>query len=503
MNSRIILAMNSKYLNEIFQYNPTKNFIEDFKNNIFITYSKFNKLSVLVEKIFKANGIKEGHTIVVSCSNSWMFVVFFFVSIRMKISILPLTKDLTKVKILQLKKLINLEFLVSDYDFTFSSKESKSFFFLYKLNKQDKSILFLNKFSFEYIFETSENLSEKKITNIDFNKDFLIVNTSGTTGESKLIFHSLKNIVGAAQSFINFHNLESNLRLLQVFSMTYMAGILNSIFISFLSRGTLVLYDEFNALSPLYFWKNVIDSKSNTIWLAPTMLKAILKLDRNQEINDYKHKIKLFVATSYLDNKVALSFLKKYFIKPVQTYGLSELLFVSSNTLNNIKNSAGLPIDGVKIRISEENEILVKSNFTMKAQIDKRNKKKPNNTWFSTGDIGFLDEKGHLAITGRKKDIIIKGGLNIPVKEIENLVKGTRIITEAVVVGITDKFYGEKVCLFYTTKDKKKVSVDRINNLLLKKLPQKFKPDIHVHIEKFSYTLSGKIKKSELTKKYL
>ena len=267
-----------------------------------------------------------------------MFVVFFFVSIRMKISILPLTKDLTKEKILQLKKLINLEFLISDYDFSFSSKESKNFFFLYKLNKQDKSIFFLNKFSSEYIFETSENLTEKRITNIDFNKDFLIVNTSGTTGESKPIFHSLKNILGAAQSFINFHNLECNLRLLQVFSMTYMAGILNSIFISFLSRGTLILYDEFNALSPLYFWKNVIDSKSNTIWLAPTMLKAILKLDRNQEINDYKHKIKLFVATSYLDNKVALSFLKKYFINPVQTYGLSELLFVSSNTLNNVKN---------------------------------------------------------------------------------------------------------------------------------------------------------------------
>ena len=44
----------------------------------------------------------------------------------MKISILPLAKDLTKAKILQLKKLINLEFLVSDYDFTFSSKESKN-----------------------------------------------------------------------------------------------------------------------------------------------------------------------------------------------------------------------------------------------------------------------------------------------------------------------------------------------------------------------------------------
>ena len=129
MNLRIILEMNSKYLNEIFQYDATKNFIEDFKNNIFITYSKFNKISVLVEKIFKANGIKEGHTIVVSCSNSWMFVVFFFVSIRMKISILPLTKDLTKEKILQLKKLINLEFLISDYDFSFSSKESKNFFF--------------------------------------------------------------------------------------------------------------------------------------------------------------------------------------------------------------------------------------------------------------------------------------------------------------------------------------------------------------------------------------
>ena len=61
----------------------------------------------------------------------------------------------------------------------------------------------------------------------------------------------------------------------------------------------------------------------------------------------------------------------------------------------------------------------------------------------------------------------------------------------------------KKYVYFIQLKIKKKVSEDRINNLLLKKLPQKFKPDIHVHIEKFSYTLSGKIKKSELTKKYL
>ena len=61
----------------------------------------------------------------------------------------------------------------------------------------------------------------------------------------------------------------------------------------------------------------------------------------------------------------------------------------------------------------------------------------------------------------------------------------------------------EKKYVYFIQLKIKKVSVNRINNLLLKKLPQKFKPDIHVHIEKFSYTLSGKIKKGELTKKYL
>ena len=73
--------------------------------------------------------------------------------------------------------------------------------------------------------------------------------------------------------------------------------------------------------------------------------------------------------------------------------------------------------------------------------------------WLCTGDIGLLDEKGHLFISGRTKDIIIRGGENISAIEIENVVKELEYIDQARALAQKDPLMGEEVCLNVSLRD--------------------------------------------------
>ena len=69
--------------------------------------------------------------------------------------------------------------------------------------------------------------------------------------------------------------------------------------------------------------------------------------------------------------------------------------------------------------------------------------------WLRTGDLGFMDECGYLSITGRTKEMIIRGGENIYPKEIENHMLKNPLISEVAVVGVPDKILGEIVVCFF------------------------------------------------------
>ena len=127
-------------------------------------------------------------------------------------------------------------------------------------------------------------------------------------------------------------------------------------------------------------------------------------------------------------------------------YGLSETSpVISVNTRENVKMGAvGQPLPGIEVRIAEDGEILSKGPNIMKGYwgMEKETAEVIDaEGWFHTGDIGEVDSEGFLRITDRKKELIINAyGKNVAPAPIENTLKGSRFIGQAVVIGDRRKF---------------------------------------------------------------
>lgn len=119
--------------------------------------------------------------------------------------------------------------------------------------------------------------------------------------------------------------------------------------------------------------------------------------------------------------------------------------------------------------------------------------------WFMTGDLGWMDEAGYLRITGRKKDVIIRGGHNIFPANIENLTLRHAAVDKAAVIPVADERLGEKVCLAVSFKSGQSVEADALLDHLDTAGLSKFDmPEYLVTMDQLPLGPSGKIMKRDL-----
>jgi len=122
--------------------------------------------------------------------------------------------------------------------------------------------------------------------------------------------------------------------------------------------------------------------------------------------------------------------------------------------------------------------------------------------WFLTGDIGWVDEAGFLRITGRKKDVIIRGGHNIYPAKIEDLAMRHPLLERAAVVPVADERLGEKVCLAVVTRGREDLGAEAmLAHLDAVGLSRFDMPEYFLRLDAMPLTSSGKILKRELVAK--
>jgi fatty-acyl-CoA synthase len=160
---------------------------------------------------------------------------------------------------------------------------------------------------------------------------------------------------------------------------------------------------------------------------------------------------------------------------------------------------AGAPALGVRIAIDDDGEVLTQSNHNLDAywrQPDATAQVQAGN-WFHTGDGGSIDKAGYLAISDRKKDVIITGGENVSSIEVEDVLMSHEAVKEVAVIGIPDEKWGELVTALVVT-DGTDVTADELiahcrKDLAGYKLPKRID-----FVDALPRTATGKLQKFKL-----
>ncbi len=122
--------------------------------------------------------------------------------------------------------------------------------------------------------------------------------------------------------------------------------------------------------------------------------------------------------------------------------------------------------------------------------------------WFDSGDLAYMDEDGYIRIDGRTKDIVIRGGENVPVVEIEGILYRHPDVADAAIVGYPDKRMGERACAFVVLKDGARFSMDELAEWMKKSgAAKQYWPEALEVVEAMPRTASGKIQKFALRDK--
>lgn len=191
---------------------------------------------------------------------------------------------------------------------------------------------------------------------------------------------------------------------------------------------------------------------------------------------------------------------------PLITYGISadddtELAAVTDGRLNGYSLRFEDPVTGQEVSQGAEGEILVRGPglFMGYADPEQTAEAVTADGYFRTGDLGVLGEPATVTITGRKKDLIIRGGENISAKEIEDVLHQHPDIREAAVVSMPHERLGETVCAYLIARHEARPSLDEICAAMLASgLARQKCPERLEWVDDFPRTPAGKVRKDVL-----
>ena len=122
--------------------------------------------------------------------------------------------------------------------------------------------------------------------------------------------------------------------------------------------------------------------------------------------------------------------------------------------------------------------------------------------WIHTGDVGWMDEEGYFYLSGRKKDMVIRGGENISPEEVENVLQSHPKVEEAAVIGVPDEEWGEVVKAIVVLKAGENATPDEISEYCREHLSSFKKPEFVEFIDELPRNSMGKVLKTALRELY-
>lgn len=342
--------------------------------------------------------------------------------------------------------------------------------------------------------------------------------TSGTTGFPKGAVLSHRNLVNNARLFAARAKVHQGSVWANFMPLFHTAGCATGALGSLQAACKMLLIKHFDATS---LARLIESEKITTFFAVPTMLVGLLEA-LEQTPRDMSSVEVITTGGAPVAPELVHKVRDKLGCSLQTAFGQTEASpMISLNhddvSLDDICNTAGqpLPQTSVSIRSTNDNgvvpvgavgEICARSYGVMigyhaneeatAAAIDK-------DGWLHTGDLGTLDARGFIRVTGRVKDMIIRGGENHFPAEIENALLGHPAVAEVAVVGLPDEKWGEIISCFIRSEGDQPLDVEDLRRFCREQLSPQKTPSVWCRIDAFPLTGSGKIQKFALREKYL
>ncbi len=346
------------------------------------------------------------------------------------------------------------------------------------------------------------------------NDTAVIIYTSGTTGRPKgaELTHSnlLQNAILSADLYAASaeDTLLTVLPLFHIFAMTVLmnAGIY---------RGTKnVLLPRFEAEAVLGLM-----AKHDVTYFAgvPTMYWGLLNYESEHfDLKAIAKNLKMCLSGgASLPVKVLEDFEAKFNVQILEGYGMSEgspVVTFNQVATGRKPGSIGTPVWGVEVKIvneageevpvGEKGEIVYRGHNVMKGYFNKpeANAQTIKNGWLHSGDIGTMDEDGFFYVVDRTKDMVIRGGLNVYPREVEDVMMKHEDVSLVAVIGVPDNQYGEEIKACVVLKEGASLSETDLRDWTKERIAAYKYPRIIAFMDALPQSATGKILKKELRK---
>ncbi len=338
-----------------------------------------------------------------------------------------------------------------------------------------------------------------------------LVFTSGTTGEPKGVMHTANTLFSNIVPYAKRLHLSKDDVIFMGSPMAHQTGFMYGLIMPVLLKAKAVLQDVWDVNTAI----DLIHKHEVTFTMASTPFLNDLSeavLDTQQSLDS----LKLFLcAGAPIPSTLVQKARQNMGVKVISAWGMTECGAVTTTRPEDDDersfNTDGLPLPGVEVKIVDDHgEVLPPhqsgtlmirscSNFGGYMKRPHLNETSEDG-WFDTGDIAYLDEQGYIRIAGRKKDVIIRGGENIPVAEVESLIYLHPDIATVALVPYPDERMGEKACAIVKLKEGAHTIVlkDLVDFLKRHNLANQYLPERLEVWEDIPMTPSGKIQKFKL-----
>jgi fatty-acyl-CoA synthase len=359
----------------------------------------------------------------------------------------------------------------------------------------------------------SQSLEERE-TLVSPEDPVAIMYTSGTTGVPKGVMLDHLGLVNKSLASAKRQGLTEEDRLCLFFPLYHMFGNTCIALTGLLTGATVVM--PCLAFDPSKVLKAIYKEKATAVYGSPSMIIALL------DHPEFKKKRWASVKRGIIGGAPCPMELMKRIVQDVGVsslavaYGISEAgswitMTHPDDSLELRASTIGTPLECNQVKIIDPatgkmvqpntqgelciKGLLMKGYYKMPAAtasaLDKQG-------WFHSGDLGEIDEKGYVKITGRLKDVIVRGGVEIHPSEVEEILYGLPEISEVQVFGFPHGKLGQEVAAWIKLRKGAKLTLDDLARYAKRKMDKAKAPHHFKFVKEFPMTHSGKIQKFKL-----